>query len=1143
MEVLVQFSIRVVGYRMTAACRRNALSGPSRALREAASPISSRFCSINQRLGHSRAVPDTKIFCGHGGGASFSASVGSRPWMVRLADSCADASAAVRSKAKSPRSQSLSPGGRVSQCTVYRSLTLPIGYRPKRGRCAVRMGERSLATIDAASSGDCRALIAGETASNIKAVEEESPPVWSADRVRQTYLDFFMHRKRHTFIPASPVVPLNDPTLLFVNAGMNQFKAVFMDQLERTSPLQGVCRAVNSQKCIRAGGKHNDLDDVGRDVYHHTFFEMLGNWSFGDYFKREAIDWAWELLTDVYGLDPNNIYASYFGGDNHMGLQPDLEAKALWERHLPASRILAFGKDDNFWEMGAVGPCGPCSELHYDRIGGRDASKLVNSDDPDVIEIWNLVFMQFYRNKDGNLTELPNQHIDTGMGLERILSVLQNKRSNYDTDLFAPLLAAVHDVVGGEPYLGRVGDADIGLRDTAFRVIVDHARTLTLSLADGALPSNEGRGYVLRRILRRGVRFSRQMLNAPPGLFCRLVPVVVTSLSAAFPELIAAQERIRTVLWEEEATFDRTVERGMRSFSDLSSHLCASGEKVVPGDVAFRLYDSHGFPLDLTQQMAEECGLSVDIEGFEVALERQRERSRFALNEQQALQRGFAPWELQAEHSARFRSLRVGPTDDAQKYEWNITPTCTVRAIFTKAGFVDCTSLLTDAAGATVEVVLDKTPFYSEAGGQVSDVGQLVCTTNDFTAPFVPLLQIKDVQSFAGIVVHQGVLMSDVNDESSEPRRLSVGKVVRCHVDYERRRRVASNHTITHVLNWALREVIGGGAEQRGSLVSEERFRFDFTANTISNVQLARLEALVKGIIADSLPVTTRQAPLHTALSVAGVRALGGEDYPDPVRVVTIGEASAEQVLASPAHDHWLAQSVEFCGGTHIVETSDAEDFVILEEKAISRGVRRIVAATGHVAQIAIKEGDRVMMRLAELESSNLIDQIAIQDLGREVNTLSISAALKSDCRGRLDSLWKRLRKGQKADGKARAQDAQASLARLVAQSIERRELQCVACVDGLDKKALQQVTQNMPGGIAWLVFAVDGSSLNCVAAVPEGSRTACHTANAWVCAALQPLGGRGGGKPCRAQGSAKISVGDIEAVQLAVHAAKAYWS
>eukprot|EP00434_Breviolum_minutum_P013334 symbB.v1.2.011750.t3/scaffold750.1/size323489/2 len=761
---------------------------------------------------------------------------------------------------------------------------------------------------------------------------------WTGEKVRDTYISFFVEKKKHDFVQSSPVVPLSDPTLLFANAGMNQFKPIFLGQLEPNSPLQGVNRAANSQKCIRAGGKHNDLDDVGKDVYHHTFFEMLGNWSFGDYFKEEAIDWAWELLTEVYGLDSERLYASYFGGDEELGLPEDLEAKELWLRHLPESRVLPFGKKDlflakvgdNFWEMGATGPCGPCSELHYDRIGGRDASALVNADDPDVIEIWNLVFMQFFRGDDGRLTELPSRHIDTGMGLERVTSVLQDTKSNYDTDIFGPLLAAVHDLVGGEAYQGKVGSDDIEMRDTAYRIVVDHARTLTMAVADG-------RGYVLRRILRRAVRYGRSKLDAPPGFFSKLVPKVVESLSPGFPDLTqAAGERVQAILQDEEVAFDRTVDRGMQFFDGLKAELEKENAKVVPGEQAFLLYDSHGFPLDLTEQMALEAGLTVDVAGFEAAMQEQKERSRAALREQQAAEQGLRPLQLVAEQTAWLSDQKIKVTDDLQKYTWSIRPAARVEAIYTEQGFVNSTDEIEDES-TSVGVVLDSTAFYAEAGGQVGDLGLLSNANGE------ELMKVKVVQVFAGYVLHVGPM----------PVSLKVGEEVFCEVDYEHRSKVAPNHTMTHVLNWALREVLGEGLDQRGSLVTAERLRFDFAYEASSGVaveDLAKVESLVQKTVDAGLTVTSKEVALADAQvgammfafirhgcrggaeAISGLRSMAGEAYPDPVRVVTVG-SPIEEVLADPSSQKWASQSVEFCGGTHISTTSEAKHFVLLEEK------------------------------------------------------------------------------------------------------------------------------------------------------------------------------------------------------------------
>mmetsp|Transcript_52470 Transcript_52470/g.125372 ORF Transcript_52470/g.125372 Transcript_52470/m.125372 type:complete len:1106 (-) Transcript_52470:49-3366(-) len=953
---------------------------------------------------------------------------------------------------------------------------------------------------------------------------------WPAAKVRQAYIDFFCEEQEHRFVPSSPVVPLSDPTLLFANAGMNQFKAIFLGQLDPTNPLYGVRRAANSQKCIRAGGKHNDLDDVGRDSYHHTFFEMLGNWSFGDYFKEEAIDWSWKLLTEVYGLEPDRLYASYFGGDEELGLEPDLEAKKLWMRYLPEEKILPFDKKDNFWEMGAVGPCGPCSEIHYDRIGGRDAAPLVNADDPDVIEIWNLVFMQFYRGDDGTLDPLPNKHIDTGMGFERLLSILQGKRSNYDTDLFAPLFASVHAEVGGETYQGKFGEDDADLRDTAYRVVVDHARTLTLAVADGAVPSSEGRGYVLRRILRRAVRYGRQMLDAPAGFFSKLVPAVVETLEPAFPELRESLDRVTAVLKEEEDAFDRTVERGMKYFNELREELEAEGTKTVPGDRVFLLYDSHGFPVDLTQQMAEEAGLEVDVEGFEKAMEDSKERSRQALREQQAAERGLKSLDLVAEQTAWLENNGIKPTDDSQKYEWSLSQTAVVQAIFTEDGFVDAAGGEGTAEGATVGVILDSTPFYAEAGGQVSDVGMI--ETDDGAT----LLEVRAVQNFGGYILHTGLL-------STHGEPLRVGQQMRCAVDYSVRARVAPNHTMTHVLNWALRDVLGKEVQQRGSLVTDEQLRFDFSADSISLKELEAVESKVQEVVEKGLPVTFEEAPLATASSITGLQAVSGEAYPDPVRVVTVGESPVKNLLASPNNEEWLTQSVEFCGGTHISNTSEARAFIVLEETSVSKGVRRIVAATGAVAEAAQAEGELVLKKLEELEEAP--KEAEILELTQRVDSNSMSAVLKPVCRDRLGALRKASKKAKKKKGgvdEAVLEAARGELDKALEFSQTAGASHCVIMFDAeLDGNALGALLGNIGDDVAVLAMSLSNGRVNCLAVVPESLQSGGKAAGDWVKAALEPLGGRGGGKPGRAQGSAPAA-GD-EQLEEAKAAAEACWS
>jgi len=591
---------------------------------------------------------------------------------------------------------------------------------------------------------------------------------------------------------------------------MNQFKPIFLGQADPTGPLAPLKRAANTQKCIRAGGKHNDLDDVGKDTYHHTFFEMLGNWSFGDYFKEEAITWAWQLLTRVYGLAPERIYVTYFAGDATFGLKADEEARAIWLRFLPAERILPFDKKANFWEMGDTGPCGPCSEIHYDRLGGRDAGSLVNMDDPTVIEIWNIVFMQFNREPNGSLRELPAKHIDTGMGFERLTSILQGAMSNYDTDIFMPIFGEISARTGARPYSGKLGAEDVGGIDMAYRVVGDHIRTLTFAITDGCNPSNEGRGYVLRRILRRAVRYAQQKLGAKVGFFSSLVPVVVELFGDAFPELRRKAGFVQEVLRDEEESFSRTLTKGIREFNARASAVAAGG--TLPGSDAFFLYDSMGFPFDLTKLMAEEAGLTADAEGFAACMAEQKARSqaagRFARDTDQLV--------LEAEQTAWLIKAGVKPTLDDAKYDWHCAsgPVTRVAAIYAGKELGFLTGDATAAPGAptaTVGILLDATSFYAESGGQVADSGALYAL-----APGTPLaeaeagvpeapagsLTVADVQVFGGFVLHIGTVTQGA---------FRVGDTVRCAPDYERRGFIAPNHTMTHVLNYALREVMGEG--------------------------------------------------------------------------------------------------------------------------------------------------------------------------------------------------------------------------------------------------------------------------------------------------------------------------------------------
>jgi len=736
---------------------------------------------------------------------------------------------------------------------------------------------------------------------------------------------------------------------------MNQFKPIFIGTVDPTSPLAGLKRAVNSQKCIRAGGKHNDLDDVGKDVYHHTFFEMLGNWSFGSYFKEEAITWAWECLTTVYGIDSERLYATYFGGDEKQGLAPDEEARQIWLRFLPSSRILPFGCKDNFWEMGATGPCGPCTEIHYDRLGGRDAGSLVNADRPDVIEIWNNVFIQFNRESDGTLKELPAKHVDTGMGFERLTSILQGKDSNYDTDIFMPIFAQIQEICKCRPYQGLVGVEDKDLIDMAYRVVADHIRTLTFALTDGAVPSSEGRGYVLRRILRRAVRYGQEILGAPNGFFTALVPIVVTRFSNFFPELATRKEIVMSIIDDEEKSFVRTLDQGVKYFKKVVSSMETSGIKVVAAKDAHLLFGSMGFPIDLTELMAAERGFTVDKDGFEVLMENDRKLSEMA----EAARKGTGSKDLsmEAEQTAWLQSKGLPTTESSDKYIWGMEASTNIIALFTGRGgsgpgFVDKIS----KEDGTIGIILNSSPFYYESGGQVNDTGSIYLSDGS-------VFTVDNVQTYAGYIVHIGSLQSGI---------ATVGNAVKAIVDYERRSFIAPNHTMTHVLNYALRSVlIGEGSEltqgqceQKGSLVDAEKLRFDFSWNGgLTPDQIAKVEAIVCEKINAKLPVYSQVVPLAAASQITALRQVFGEKYPDPVRVISVGE-DINNLMKNPTNPAWKDLSIEFCGGTHLSNTSEAEDFIIYEESGIAKGIRRITGLTRNKAKAARQLASEIITKL-----------------------------------------------------------------------------------------------------------------------------------------------------------------------------------
>ncbi len=728
----------------------------------------------------------------------------------------------------------------------------------------------------------------------------------TSKEVRQEFIDFF-RKYDHQFVPSSPVIPQDDPTLLFTNAGMNQFKDVFLGT--GTRPYR---RAVNSQKCIRVSGKHNDLEEVGHDTYHHTFFEMLGNWSFGDYFKKEAIAWAWELLTKEWQLPREKLWATVFEGDPEDNLAPDEEAEQLWKEitDIRPEQILRFGKKDNFWEMGDTGPCGPCSEIHIDlgpehcdRTGEPGHVCAVNSGCRRFIELWNLVFIQYNREPSGKLTPLPARHVDTGMGFERILAILQGVNSNYDTDLFLPILQ----------YIGRITGIDYRTatpdQQVAFRVIADHIRMLTFAISDGAIPSNEGRGYVLRRILRRAARYARKLDRHEPFIY-QLVPTVVEIMGEAFPEITQKQQYVMEVIKSEEQNFNKTLDRGLEIFAALVRDLKAHNQTVLPGEEAFRLYDTYGFPLDLTRILAQEEGLSVDEAGFQREMEKQRSRARKA---------------------ARFQATYLAGDD------WKIITPSERHSIFLGYERLEAETHIHKLARRDGRwyVVLEETPFYAESGGQVGDHGLI--RGQGFE------LKVVDVQKEGDAIIHIC--------EGPEQLELDSANVL-AQVDPAWREPTMRNHTATHLLHAALRRVLGNHVRQAGSLVAPDRLRFDFTHfKKIDRRELERIEWLVNEKIQQDLPVEVIHTEYQKALDM-GAMALFGEKYGDRVRVISINGFSKE-----------------LCGGTHVRHTGQIGPFVIVQETSVASGIRRVEALTGPRAVRFIQQSRDVVQHLDQMLS------------------------------------------------------------------------------------------------------------------------------------------------------------------------------
>ncbi len=886
--------------------------------------------------------------------------------------------------------------------------------------------------------------------------------------IRQSYLEFFRERG-HTIVPSAPVIPHGDPTLMFTNAGMNQFKDVFLG-----TGTRGYTRAADTQKCIRAGGKHNDLEEVGHDTYHHTFFEMLGNWSFGDYYKKEAISWAWELLTKVWGLPKERLHATVYRAED--GSDRDQEAYDTWvnETDIDPSHVHWFGGKDNFWEMGDTGPCGPCSEIHFDRTPDLSGGPLVNAGVPEVIEIWNLVFIQYNRRGDRTLEELPARHVDTGMGFERICAVLQNKASNYDTDVFEPIISEI-EKVSGKTYTDELTDRP----SIAMRVLADHIRTLTFAISDGASPGSNGRASVLRSILRRAAKYAYIDLGIKEPFLYRLVPVLVATMGEIFPEIVAQQEYVVKVIRAEEENFGATLEKGVNVFEEMvaahdtiqmitesvredigstlsDEHLATAARveeklsqqgaldaskkmrvmhptelgvprRVVSGADAFLLYDTFGFPLDLTQLLARERGMSVDVEGFDQLMAEQKQRAR-----------------------------------DARKTRSQEALGVTFGSATEFVGYNHSSAEGTVVAVAEHGVVLDRSPFYAEMGGQQADHGALVIGGERYP--------VVDVQKVGGAFVH-------VVD--AEELTVREGETVLAQIDRDRRAAIQRNHSATHILHEALRRVLGSHVQQAGSLVAPEHLRFDFNHfNKASDAELAEIEAMVNAKIREGIVVRTEELPIEEARRIPNVKMFFGDKYGSHVRVVTIDPEF----------------SVEFCGGTHVLNTADIGLLKIVSEGSIQSGVRRVEAVTGQTA-------DEILFRRYN-EIERLSKRLGVSD--RELYD-------------RVEALLEERKQLEKELAQTRLSQAAGGLDAIVAGAAEHDGIRIVTGkVTAADTEALKSLGDELrnrlgKGGIGVLGAEIEGKAA--FVCVVTDDLTGRYSAGKIVGAAAKIVGGGGGGK------------------------------
>ncbi len=858
----------------------------------------------------------------------------------------------------------------------------------------------------------------------------------SAAQVRQSFFDFFQS-KGHAIVPSSPVVLPSDPTLLFVNAGMNQFKDIFLGA--RQSAWK---RVADTQKCIRVSGKHNDLEEVGRDTYHHTFFEMLGNWSFGDYYKRESLGWGWELLTKVWGLPKNRLWATVYRKDD--------EAMAIWREvtDIDPTHILRFDEKDNFWEMGETGPCGPCSEIHFDRTPGGCTPEQVNAGTPDVIELWNHVFIQYNRRSDGSLEELPSKHVDTGMGLERVVSVLQGHPSNYDSDLFMPLIHAV-ERSSGRRYTG-------GEEAVAMRVIADHLRTLAFAISDGVLPSNEGRGYVLRRLLRRAVRYGRKLGLARPFM-AELFPVLEECMAPVFPELALHRKDILQALNAEETNFAGTLDRGIELFDEAAVRAQAAGG-VFAGADAFKLYDTYGFPLDLTELMAKERGLAVDSATFQIRMQEQRTRARQARHSATSGKESDVIADLV---SGNLRSAFIG-------YD-GLEAVSETRAVLGGSGGVNG-SVESLEEGQTGAIVLAATPFYPEKGGQLGDYGILRAPLGEFV--------VEDTRQPAeGLILHLGRMTRG---------RILAGDTVTAVVDADRRGRTTRHHTATHLLQWALREEVSASIHQAGSMVNAERLRFDFSyMEALTPEQIAAVERRVNEAVIANHPLRVYEMAFQD-LPGSGITALFDEKYGDRVRVIDISGFSRE-----------------LCGGTHVKATGEIGLFRILSESSIAGGVRRIEAVCGLPAYEAMVVERQILRDLAARFS------VAAAEIPARVQVLSEQTRM----------LEKELRQHETASALGRADALVAAVCKVKEANVIAADVgeQSADSLKALAEALLTRLT----AGVVVLGAITDGK-LQFLAAVSEdGMKLGLH-AGKIIKDVARIAGGGGGGQPQMARAGGK---------------------